>query len=213
MTAPDLLRRARSILDPAVALALRPIGSDTAFGPVEEAAVARAIPDRRAEFFAGRAAAREAMTALGLPPVEIARGADRAPRWPDGVIGSISHDAGQAIAAVARVSEVAALGIDLARGGPLDPALWPTILTEAERDGDGHAARARFAAKEALFKALHPRVGRVFGFHAAEVTLTSDRFVATLTAELGPFAQGDRFEGAVFGRGNDLLLAVLAVSK
>ena len=56
--------------------------------------MARAVPQRRREFFAGRLAAHRAMEALGHLPEPVPMGQDRAPVWPQGLVGSISHGAG-----------------------------------------------------------------------------------------------------------------------
>ena len=72
-----------------------------------------AVNKRQREFAAGRAAAHTAMANLGVPPQAILNGDDRAPIWPEGLTGSITHTRGCAIAIVARNSDVRALGIDV----------------------------------------------------------------------------------------------------
>ena len=62
--------------------------------PAEEAVVRTAGPRRRAEFTAGRACARAALAALGLPAAPVLAGRAGEPRWPAGVTGSITHCAG-----------------------------------------------------------------------------------------------------------------------
>jgi 4'-phosphopantetheinyl transferase EntD len=46
------------------------------------------------------------MDALGLPERPIPMGRDRAPVWPEGVVGSISHSDAFCLAAVARSDRV-----------------------------------------------------------------------------------------------------------
>jgi 4'-phosphopantetheinyl transferase EntD len=53
--------------------------------------LAKAVPKRKAEFLAGRVVARETMKLMALPLVDIPIGMNRAPHWPEGVAGSISH--------------------------------------------------------------------------------------------------------------------------
>src|ERR1700761_3617241 len=74
---------------------------DVTLFPDEEALLGRAVEKRRREFAAGRGCARRALAALGLPPAPLLPGEGGAPRWPDGVVGSITHCAGYAAAAVA----------------------------------------------------------------------------------------------------------------
>ena len=68
----------------------------------EAAAVTKAVPKRRAEYAAVRHCARTALGRLGVPPVPILSGPDRAPRWPPGIIGALTHCEGYRAAAVAR---------------------------------------------------------------------------------------------------------------
>ncbi|MCA0846232.1 4'-phosphopantetheinyl transferase family protein [Salipiger thiooxidans] len=139
--------------------------------PEERAAVARAIPSRRAEFAGGRLAARGAMAALGLPPCAVPAGPDRAPRWPEGVVGSITHDGGLCLAIVGRSDAWQAIGIDLERDADLPPEITAQIATEAELSGlaplsRGRAAARLFSAKEAAYKAQYPLTRCLFGFDA-----------------------------------------------
>ncbi|WP_352542194.1 hypothetical protein [Mesorhizobium sp. M0018] len=53
-----------------------------------------ALPLRGAEFLAGRAMADAALQALGQLTTEIPIGPDRAPVWPKGSVGSITHARG-----------------------------------------------------------------------------------------------------------------------
>ena len=140
---------------------------------IEARAVARAIPSRQAEFAGGRAAARRAMAMIGATEVPVPMGPDRAPRWPDGLIGSISHDAGLCVAAVARRGWVRSVGLDIAPDAPLALDIEPEITRpdEAQVGDPTTGLRLRFGAKEAVFKAQYPLTGLLFGFQAVHVDL------------------------------------------
>src|SRR5262249_41084450 len=71
--------------------------------PGEVDAVSRAVPSRRREFALGRWCARRALGGLGIAPQSIPVGEGRAPTWPHGVVGSITHCREFVAAAVARV--------------------------------------------------------------------------------------------------------------
>jgi enterobactin synthetase component D len=78
--------------------------------------VARAVLERRAEYVAGRHCAARAVGAI-LPTFtgDIFPGPDRAPSWPAGVVGAITHAHGFASAAAATTSRVRGVGIDAER--------------------------------------------------------------------------------------------------
>jgi 4'-phosphopantetheinyl transferase EntD len=62
--------------------------------PGEADLVADAVEKRRREFVTTRRCARQALAQLGVPPVPIRPGPGRAPVWPAGVVGSLTHCAG-----------------------------------------------------------------------------------------------------------------------
>ena len=129
----ELAAAVSDLFGPGVAVAAAdPRAPATGLLPEETAPTGRMIEKRHREFAAGRRAARAAMTGLGLPAVAIPMGPDRAPVWPEGVTGSISHTDTHCLAAVARTGEVRALGLDLEPDMALEPALWPDICTGAE---------------------------------------------------------------------------------
>ena len=90
--------RLRDVFDAVVpamarwALAPAGAGAGDLLGP-ERDAVTGATPGRVGEFAAGRVAARAALAGLGDGPSR-ARRDGRRPRWPAGVVGSITHCAG-----------------------------------------------------------------------------------------------------------------------
>lgn len=181
--------------------------------------MARALPARRAEFAAGRAAARRALATLGLAPAAIPMAADRSPVWPPGVAGSITHADGIALAVVARTSAHAALGLDAEPDEALPEDAAGEILLPEERDrcaaapDPGRAARLVFAAKEAAYKAQHPLSGRLLDFAALAVDWgPGDRLDARFRTAAPPFAPGDRLIGR-FALGAGLVLAGFAISR
>src|SRR3979409_1002599 len=56
-------------------------------------ALRHATQKRQREFLAGRWCAEEALQCLGAGSTHVAMAKDRAPIWPDGVVGSITHTA------------------------------------------------------------------------------------------------------------------------
>lgn len=192
-------------------LAARPVSEGGCLWPAEKEAMRRAVPARRQEFAAGRGAAREALSALGLPAAAITVGGDRAPVWPGGVVGSISHAAGFAVALVARAEDSLAVGIDIEPHEPLPQDVVTTILRRDEAAPDDPlAARAVFAAKEATYKALYPLMKEIWDFGDLGIRLDRDatRFAAILHRPAGRFGAGTRLDGHLF-TGQGLCLAAL----
>lgn len=162
----------------------------------------RATPPRLAEFAAGRHAARMALRAIGLPDVAIPHGPDRAPVWPDGVIGSITHTATTCLAVAMHAGPLRGIGIDLEPAAPLDSALWETILLPHEQAAlpqadRGLAALHVFCAKEAAFKAHYPLTSALVGFEVMAVHIEGDRFVGTFQTAIPPLAMRDRVQGRI----------------
>ncbi|WP_170116449.1 4'-phosphopantetheinyl transferase family protein [Devosia submarina] len=150
-----------------------PDGDVGALFAEERLAIGRAVPRRQAEFAAGRMAAREALGMLGQPPLCIPAGADRAPVWPQGFAGSISHCRGAVVAAAVRGGSH--IGIDVEEAVPLEDELWDTVCTPKELEWlkaqGGLWAKVIFSAKEAVYKAQYSIAGRVLEFSEVELTL------------------------------------------
>jgi len=157
---------------------------------------------RQREFAAGRTCARLAMHRLGCDGEAQVTSSGRAPRWPEGLVGSISHTRGYCAAVVARTVDTggAHLGLDVEHLGRIKPNLWRRIFVAAERDdlerraASADADRANgvpdadtaattiFSVKEALYKAQFPITESWVGFEDVRVELGTDG-AATLHRE------------------------------
>lgn len=180
--------------------------------------VARATPTRQAEFSAGRHAARMALRAIGLSDAAIPQGCDRAPIWPAGIIGSITHSATACLAVAMQADAMRGIGIDLEPALPMDAALWDSILLPAEQGAlatlppadRGLAALRIFCAKEAAFKAHYPTTCALVGFEVMEVHIDTDRFTGTFQTALAPLRAGQCLHGRIIqSHGHILALATL----
>jgi 4'-phosphopantetheinyl transferase EntD len=161
----------------------------------EAAAVAGAGAERRREFGTVRWCARKALRQLGVPAVPILPNEDRAPRWPVGVVGSMTHCAGYRAAVVARSGELCGVGIDAEAHAALPPAVLDFALRGEERarlltlvDADPalHWDRIVFCAKEAVYKAWFPLTGRWLDFHDVSITVHLDGTFEALLLGAGP---------------------------
>lgn len=152
---------------------------------VEEREVARAVAKRRREFAHGRATARAALSELGVPTEAIPVGPDRAPIWPDPVVGSITHCGSLAAAAVAFKAQYVGLGLDAEIAGPLQPDLARLVCRESELGawqdeslaGGTNWEKVVFSAKESVYKAVAPWTGERPGFQDVEIVPEGSRRV------------------------------------
>lgn len=183
--------------------------------PEEAALMGRAVDKRRREFVAGRTLAKAAMRGLGAPDaaaLPLVNGEDRAPRWPDGLVGSITHTRGWAAAAVARSEHLTAVGLDVEDGSPLKDKLWRQIcspedhahLASFDEPLRGVLAKVVFSAKEAAYKAQYTLTQQYLGFMAMQIELVPEPdaagrtggFVAHFRQPSGErFAIGDTLRG------------------
>ena len=193
--------------DPVITLAATPEMWSGTLLPEEEACLSpRAVPKRRREFTAGRVCARTALLRLGVRDFPIVAGPDRAPVWPPGVVGSLSHCGDYCGVALARRGAIAGVGLDVERARPLQGRVVEIICTEAERRkldalpdlSSGLWAMIVFSAKESTYKCYHPLMKTFLDFHDVEIDLTPEdssftaRVLKARGADGGPAAPGIR---------------------
>jgi 4'-phosphopantetheinyl transferase EntD len=181
------------------ALAAEPLHAE------EAKLAARMGAARREEFALGRACARHALAELGIRGVPVLRGSGREPRWPDGVIGSLTHTDGFCAAAAARRGALLSLGLD-AESAPLSARAARRVLCEDERTHLAALAASHgrdfetlaFSAKESVFKAVFPLAGVRLTFRDAAIAVdpAAQRFSVTLVPEhRGVLPRGAALEG------------------
>lgn len=192
--------------------------------PHEAEVVCNAQPRRVLEFRAGRHCARSALGRLGVTAGALLPSAQRAPLWPPGIVGSISHtgDAarGWCGAAVARVDGVVGLGLDAELATPLEPELFRLVLlpdelafvnarNPAER---GLWAKLFFSAKEATYKCQFPSSHKFLEFNQVLVEFEPEAavFSARLDCDAPPFRAGSRFSGR-FLQSDELLVTAVVL--
>lgn len=147
--------------------------------------LAKAVPSRQAEFLAGRLAALSALKEAGCAdPGTLAPGPDRAPLWPRGFVGSITHVPGYVSAAVARSSRLRGIGRDTERLLDERTALEIRVQALKPEEIEDQAASGLpiplhtgliFSAKESLYKAIAPIARKYFDFQDALVIALDPR--------------------------------------
>lgn len=141
--------------------------------PGEAPAVARAIERRRAEFAAGRGCARLVLQELGVTPGALPQLPGGSVQWPDGVLGTISHNRTWCGAAAVRRGPVLGIGLDIETAVRMREGIAARVMTGLEKDFvDAGEARERgllqclmFSAKESIYKAV---------FHLITISISFD---------------------------------------
>ncbi|WP_434523983.1 4'-phosphopantetheinyl transferase family protein [Photorhabdus asymbiotica] len=142
----------------------------------------KAVNKRRAEYLAARYCARQLLAQLGQPEFNLISGNDRAPIWPQGICGSVSHSIHRAIVLAAPQTNNRLIGVDVETIVNHNNMNEMTKMVLNDREilflNNYHLPPEQmftlaFSVKESLFKALYPHVKRFFGFEAAEVIALS----------------------------------------
>lgn len=173
-----------------------------------------AVESRQREYLAGRYCALKALKAIGkicTPPEQDLQGA---PCWPQGYVGSISHNHHHAMAAVALQQHHQTLGIDIETCFHA-PELHADIFTRSEqdrwsRDLDGWLPTLVFSAKESLYKALFPLTRVQFYFHDAElVAINPHGFTLRLCTTLNShWTRGACINGSWSRHGDEIITLI-----
>lgn len=148
------------------------------YGIQQPSSLNQAVVKRKSEFLAGRIAAQAILSRLKKDHYQIVVGDNRSPVWPQGYIGTISHTGREAICLMASDKDLEIIGVDIENWLTEETAasIEKSIVSEPEvRIVEKldmpfhHALTIVFSAKESLFKALYPSVGRYFGFEVAQL--------------------------------------------
>ncbi|TNH28519.1 4'-phosphopantetheinyl transferase superfamily protein [Micromonospora orduensis] len=182
----------RDLLPPSVAVAVAT--ADDWAGELlaaEQAGLSeQAVQARRRDFTAGRVCARRAMAVLGLPPTAVPAAADRAPVWPAGVVGSITHTTGYCAAAAARSTDIRSVGMDAEQHREINEGVRRLVLLPEEEEACAQLPAGTswpvvfFSAKETVYKVWYPIVGSWLDFHDARLEVDPD--AGTFTARIAP---------------------------
>jgi 4'-phosphopantetheinyl transferase EntD len=154
--------------------------TDVVLFPQEDIALGQAVEKRRREFTTARACAHRALVRLNLPPQPISVGGRGEPRWPVGLVGSITHCHGYRACALAHAADIVTIGIDAEPNERLPAGVLAAIARDEEllwlreRMATTPAVswdRLLFSAKESVYKACSPFAQRRLGFEDAMVTV------------------------------------------
>ena len=171
--------------------------------------IEHAVDKRRQEFIAGRICARQALERLGIFTGPLHKLPNGSIAWPDGIMGTVSHNEIWCGAAVARRCDVAGIGLDIETVARMGKKLWRRILTEEERAWLDRQAVAEaqqsvaliFSAKEAVYKCIAALVQGRIGFMNAVIVpdMQQGSFAVRLNEPIAAhLPQGLRLQGRSF---------------
>ncbi|MFG1174169.1 4'-phosphopantetheinyl transferase [Erwiniaceae bacterium CAU 1747] len=185
----------------------------------------KAVNKRRAEYLASRYCLQQAMNTLGITQFVLHNDENRAPLWPAGLRGSLSHTHRRLCALLTRRQDLLP-GIDCEQimGGAHASDMAHMIINSAERAllaalelPFSCALTVIFSAKESLYKAIWPEIRRFIDFSAAEVVgwdVKQARLTLRLTRTLSvAFCAGKTFTVAVDLQPETVLTWVIGQQK
>jgi 4'-phosphopantetheinyl transferase EntD len=194
--------------------------------PEEQALIARAVDKRRREFTTVRGCARQALARLGYEPAAILPGQRGAPRWPAGIVGTMTHCEGYRACALALDRDVRTLGVDAEPDGPLPEGVLDAIALTEELDmlheldartTGVHWDRLLFSAKEAVYKAWFPLTAKWLDFSEARIAIDPEAgtFEATLLVPGPQMPEGPLagFSGRWLSRRGLLLTSIVVTAR
>jgi 4'-phosphopantetheinyl transferase EntD len=165
--------------------------ADATLMAAETTATASMVEKRLQEFTHGRYCARLALQKLGVGMAAIPKAADRAPVWPAGIVGTISHSGPVAAAAVAHSAQLAGLGLDIEPKLPLTADVIQMVCRPDEIPADDSESKLYFCLKEAIYKCIYPLIEMYVDFQEMEVSINK------ADHEFRAIAHSDRFDTSV----------------
>jgi 4'-phosphopantetheinyl transferase EntD len=181
-TNPALEQAMASLALPGILVGHRIIqpGDESVLLETEVITITSPAPEKRRASGAARIVGRALLKQLGVEEAAIPKRVSGAPLWPYGVTGSFAHDNIVAVAAVALRKSVAAVGIDVEPATLLPDDMFELVTTARERSQiarDPYHGRLFFAAKEAVYKTVHPLDGQFLDYPDIEVDLAAQKAV------------------------------------
>ncbi|MBN9236617.1 MULTISPECIES: 4'-phosphopantetheinyl transferase family protein [Phyllobacteriaceae] len=173
-----------AIAPPGVGVGCRSIrdGDEAHLLPEEAGSIPARRPAMRRASGAARWIAHSLLSNIGINDFPVLRSPSGAPVWPDGISGSLAHDDEMAVAAVASITDVGSLGIDVEPAIALPDEIAALVATSIDVVGAVDrqlAGRILFAAKEAVYKAVYPLDHEILDYGDIAIDLSASRATTT----------------------------------
>ena len=145
---------------------------------VEPQLVCNSVKQRQAEYLAGRYCSNRALQTLFNTQRSflIGKGIHGQPLWPSAVVGSIAHSRNWAVAIVSRKANW--LGIDCEDVMTMETAQQISAMIAQPHEllllsqcdlPFNYLLSLLFSAKESIYKAIYPRVGKILDFNVVSI--------------------------------------------
>ena len=143
--------------------------------------VRESVPKRKREFLAGRICTKYLIKMNLGYEVDVPISADRSPKWPCGLTGSISHTDNSAIAIVGKKEHSGdnlSFGIDIQTLmsqqqsksiQPLIADITELLLLKKLNYSNEYCTTLLFSAKESIYKAIYPHIMEIVNFDAVNL--------------------------------------------
>ncbi len=165
------------------------------FGFVLPESLRHAVKKRQAEYLASRWLVAELLDSTNIKGFQLLNREDRSPIWPTGVYGSLSHHADKVFVILNGVPSLVGNDIELTLSEGKAAELYSMIMNDNEvaiMTAAGfslaQATTLVFSVKETVYKAVYPRVQRLFGFEQVTVQAV-DTQRCQITVTLSSVAQ------------------------
>ncbi|MES2952479.1 MAG: 4'-phosphopantetheinyl transferase superfamily protein [Pseudomonadota bacterium] len=189
----------------------------------EEPYIINAVNARRREFTAGRNCARQALHMLGIGALPIIVGYRRAPAFPPGICGTITHAAEYCAASVMHQGDVLSIGIDAEVNTPLETEVRSLVLSFEEnselkrlpKTSSCNWDKLVFSIKESFYKAYFQLCKIELDFLDAHVSiLAGERSfeISVLRSDLPAYFLASSFRGR-FSFDHERVYAAVALPK
>ena len=173
---------------------------------------------RKKEYLKSRELAHSLFSEIGISDFILLNDDKRAPIWPSGIVGSISHSSGFAIVAISKDHK--SIGIDLEKimSDERSEKLKDQFLTEEEikiNQLDFNLfSTIVFSAKESLFKLIYPLCREYFGFHSAKIReITDSGFSIELKSQSTSVSKFNGLYQGKWQKLDDIILTSLVIPK
>jgi enterobactin synthetase component D len=179
--------------------------------------IVKSVPDRQAEFLAGRICAKKCLKIKSELVDQVLIGNNREPIWPNGVFGSISHSDDLAVSVV---NKDFSIGIDIENiiDKKVSTDIKDIVSTKDELDlfkdtlSEDHSISIIFSMKEAIYKCLYPYVKKYFDFKDASIksVMLVNKGEGFLTYELSAVINTNLSESVKIG---DCLRCIVTITN